>query len=226
MALLTPEQAAKLIDHTNLRADAKAEDIRRLCDEAVEYGFGAVCVNSFQVRRAAQLLQGTGVGVSATVAFPLGQTSTSMKVAEALDAIGNGATEIDYVTNVSLARDGRFDLVEDEMESIVAACHEEGALVKVIFENCYLDEIQKMSMCIVASSVRPDFVKTSTGFGSGGATLEDVRYMRAHVPAEVQVKAAGGIRTVEDFLAYVDAGATRIGCSAGIPIVEALRERQ
>lgn len=222
MATLTAREAAKLIDHTNLHADATAADIDRLCEEAAEYGFGAVCVNSAKVARAAKALAGTGVGVGATVAFPLGQTTTSIKVAEALDAIGNGATEIDYVINVGHARDGRFDLVEDEMASIVEACHEEGALVKVIFENCYLNQDQKAGLCIVASSVKPDFVKTSTGFGSGGATLEDVRYMRAHVPPEVQVKAAGGIRTAEDLLAFVEAGATRIGCSAGIPILKAL----
>lgn len=222
MATLTAREVAKLIDHTNLHADATIKDIDRLCEEAAEYGFGAVCVNSAKVHRAAQLLAGTGVGVGSTVGFPLGQTTTSIKVAEALDAIGNGATEIDYVINVGQARDGRFDLVEDEMASIVEACHEEGALVKVIFENCYLNQDQKAGLCIVASSVKPDFVKTSTGFGSGGATLEDVRYMRAHVPPEVQVKAAGGIRTAEDLLAFVEAGATRIGCSAGIPILKAL----
>lgn len=222
MATLTAREAAKLIDHTNLHADATMADIDRLCEEAAEYGFGAVCVNSAKVHRAAQLLAGTGVGVGATVAFPLGQTTTSIKVAEALDAIGNGATEIDYVINVGHARDGRYDLISDEMASIVEACHEEGALVKVIFENCYLNQDEKARLCIVASSVKPDFVKTSTGFGSGGATLEDVRYMRAHVPPEVQVKAAGGIRTAEDLLAFVEAGATRIGCSAGIPILKAL----
>jgi len=225
MRTCTIEELSHLIDHTNLHADATTADLTKLCEEARTYGFAMVAINQVQVPLCARLLAGSGVHVGAAISFPLGQTTVRSKVAETLVAIEDGANEIDYVVNVGAVRDGNWDLVHDEMAQIVDACHAHDVLCKVIFENCYLTDEQKLGLCQVASDVRPDFVKTSTGFGTGGATLDDVRLMRANVPAEVKVKAAGGIRTADDFLAYVRLGAERIGCSAGIPIIEELRRR-
>lgn len=221
----TIEELATLIDHTNLRADATAADIERLCEEASEYGFGAVCVNQTQVRLASRLLAGTPIRVAATVAFPLGQTSITAKVFECRDALEAGANEIDYVVNLTQVRDGAWGYIEQEMAAIVRTCREFKALTKVIFENCYLTRNEKIALIEIANSVRPDFIKTSSGFGTGGATFEDVRLMRERAVPEVRVKAAGGIRDADTFLGFVNLGAERIGCSAGIPIIEELRRR-
>ena len=217
------EELAALIDHTNLHADATAADIERLCEEATEYGFGAVCVNQAQVKLASTLLAGSPVRVATTVAFPLGQTSIAAKVFETRDALEAGANEIDYVVNLTQVRDGAWAYVETEMAAIVRTCREFKAAAKVIFENCYLTRNEKIALIEIANSIRPDFIKTSTGFGSGGATFEDVRLMRELAVPEVRVKAAGGIRDAATFLAYVELGAQRIGCSASIPIMAELR---
>lgn len=227
----TLDDLARLVDHTNLHADATVADMERLCDEARRYHFRMVAINSGQSARCAALLAGTDIHVGAAIGFPLGQTSIASKVFETRDAIESGATEIDYVVNLTEVKAGNWDYVRDEMERITAVCREasegraEAIPCKVIFENCLLDEAEKLGLCRVASEVRPDYVKTSTGFSTGGATVEDVRLMREHVPAEVQVKAAGGIRDADAFLDMVRAGATRIGCSAGVPIVEELGRR-
>lgn len=230
MTAHTLEQLALLVDHTNLHANATTSDIDRLCEEACERHFASVMVNECHVAHCAERLAGMGdaargVGIGSVVGFPLGQTDTAVKVFEARAALAAGATEIDYVANLSDVRDGAWDAIEDEMAAIVDVCHAAGVTSKVIFENCYLTDDEKIGLCEVASRVRPTFVKTSTGFGTGGATLADVRLMRTHVDPAVKVKAAGGIRTADDFLAYVDAGAERIGCSAGIPILDELRAR-
>lgn len=221
----TLRDIALMVDHTNLRADATEADLRRLCDEARSHGFRMVAVNSVQSRLCAALLAGSDVHVGAAVSFPLGQTSVAAKVFEARDAIECGADEIDYVVNLTEVKAGNWGYVTDEMSRIVEACREVGVTSKVIFENCLLTQDEKIRLCEVASEVLPSFVKTSTGFSTGGATVEDVRLMREHVDARVKVKAAGGIRTADAFLAMVAAGAERIGCSASVTIMEELAAR-
>ena len=221
----TLSDLALMVDHTNLHADATEDDLRRLCDEARRYGFRMVAVNSVQSRLCAELLAGSDVHVGAAISFPLGQTSVAAKVFETRDAIQGGANEIDYVVNLTEVKAGNWSYVADEMARIVEVCRDAGAPSKVIFENCLLTQDEKIRLCEVASEVLPTFVKTSTGFSTGGATVEDVRLMREHVDARVKVKAAGGIRTADDFLAMVAAGAERIGCSASVSIMEELAAR-
>lgn len=235
MKTYTLDDLARLIDHTNLHADASADDMRLLCSEAKVNGFAMVAVNQVQAHLCHELLEGSGVHVGAAISFPLGQTSIYSKVQDARDAIECGADEIDYVVNLTEVKNGNWDYVREEMECIVALCREgrgggvagagEPVVSKVIFENCYLTDDEKIALCQIASEVKPDFVKTSTGFGTGGATLDDVRLMRANVPAEVKVKAAGGIRTADAFLDFVRAGAERIGTSASIDIIEEFQRR-
>ena len=173
----------------------------------------------------AELVKGTSVHVGAAIAFPLGQTTIRDKVSETARAIGDGADEIDYVVNLVELKDGNLSYVREEMERIVAVCREAGAVSKVIFENCYLDEEEKRVLAGIAAEVRPDFVKTSTGFGPGGATLDDVKLMKDVVGDGVGVKAAGGIRDLDAALAFLDAGATRLGTSRGPSLVDQLRAR-
>ncbi len=225
MSAWTLDDLAQLIDHTNLHADATPDDMRKLCDEARKYHFRMVAINQVQARLCAELLAGTDVHVGAAIAFPLGQTSIAAKVFETRDALANGATEIDYVVNITEVKRHNWDYVADEMRQIVAVCNEAGVPSKVIFENCYLSDDEKVRLCEIAREVRPTFVKTSTGFGTGGATVEDVALMHANVHGEVLVKAAGGIRNAETFLAMVRAGARRIGTSAGVAIIEELAQR-
>lgn len=229
------EALAKLVDHTNLHADASELDMQVLCNEAKAWGFASVAINQVQSRLCCELLKDSDVHVDAAISFPLGQTSIYSKIQETHDAIECGADEIDYVVNLTEVKNQNWDYVREEMECIVALCHEgrgggtaganDPIVSKVIFENCYLTEDEKLALCQIASEVKPDFVKTSTGFGTGGATLEDVQLMRANVPEDVKVKAAGGIRTADDFLAFVRAGAERIGTSASIAIIEELSRR-
>lgn len=231
MASYTLDDLARLVDHTNLHADATEADMQKLCDEARRYHFKMVAINSGQSARCAALLAGTDIHVGAAIGFPLGQTSIAAKAFETRDAISAGATEIDYVVNLTEVKAGNWDYVEREMREIVGVCREASAgrgepiPCKVIFENCLLEDAEKIRLCEVANIVRPDFIKTSTGFSTGGATVADVALMRAHAVPEVAVKAAGGIRDADTFLDMVRAGATRIGCSAGIPIIEELRRR-
>ena len=225
MKRYTLDDLARLVDHTNLHADATRADMEKLCDEARRYHFRMVAINSVQSMLCSELLAGTDVHVGAAIGFPLGQTSIATKVFETRDAIANGANEIDYVVNLTEVKTGNWDYIRDEMDGIVSVCNETAVPSKVIFENCLLTQDEKIALCEIASEVLPTFVKTSTGFSTGGATVEDVRLMREHVDARVKVKAAGGIRTADDFLAMVAAGAERIGCSAGVPIMEELRSR-
>ena len=217
---LTKEAVAGMIDHTNLKATATREDIHRLCDEAKKYHFASVMVNSAFTALCSELMKGTGVLVGTVAGFPLGQMSTAAKVFEAETAIADGADEIDYVVNVSDVKDGRWDLVKDEMTKITAACHSRGAGCKVIFENCYLTKEEIVLLAGIAKEVKPDFIKTSTGFGTGGATPEDVRLMKEIVGDAVKVKAAGGIRDWASCRAMIEAGAERIGASAGKQILD------
>jgi len=225
MTAPTLDDLAQMVDHTNLHPDATEKDMARLCDEAVRHHFRMVAVNQVQTALCARLLAGTDVHVGAAISFPLGQTTADAKVFETQDALAHGADEIDYVVNLTRVRAHDWAFVADEMRRIVAACEDAGATSKVIFENCYLTDAEKIELCHIAREVRPTFVKTSTGFGTDGATADDVRLMREHVGPHVQVKAAGGIRTADAFLRMVDAGATRIGCSASVTIMDELRMR-
>lgn len=227
----TLDGLSRLVDHTNLHADATEADMKKLCDEARKYHFKMVAINSGQSARCAKYLAGTDIHVGAAIGFPLGQTSIASKVFETQDAIANGATEIDYVVNLTEVKAANWDYVTEEMTQIVNVCRkasegrEEPIPSKVIFENCLLTDDEKIKLAQIASEVKPTFIKTSTGFSTGGATVEDVRLMKANCGPDVQVKAAGGIRNADAFLDMVRAGATRIGCSAGISIINELRRR-
>lgn len=221
----TLDDLARLVDHTNLHPDATEADMKKLCDEAKRYHFKMVAINQVQSKLCSELLRGTDIDTGAAIAFPLGQTSIAAKAFETKDAISQGANEIDYVVNLTQVKAGRWDYLEDEMQAIVSICNEAHIPSKAIFECCLLTEEEKLGLCRVASKVHPTFVKTSTGFSKWGATVEDVELMRANVPDDVQVKAAGGIRDADTFIAMIKAGATRIGCSAGVPIMEEFRAR-
>ena len=223
--MITEKQLAGMIDHTNLKAFATDADMKKLCDEAVRYGFAMVAINSGQSRRCSEYLRGTNIHTGAAIGFPLGQQSIETKVFETEDAIRNGANEIDYVINITELKEKNYEYVEEEMRRIVEICHRCDITCKVIFENCYLTDEEKLKMCEIALKVRPDYIKTSTGFGTSGATLEDVRLMKKAVGDKIKVKAAGGIRTLDDALAYIEAGAERIGTSAGVKIIEEYRTR-
>ncbi|MER1954650.1 MAG: deoxyribose-phosphate aldolase [Desemzia incerta] len=213
-------ELANMIDHTLLKADAQKAGFEKLCQEADEYGFKMVAINSAPVALCKEFLKDSPVHVGAAIGFPLGQTSIAVKVFEVKDAIANGADEIDYVINVRELKDGNLDYIEQEMTEIVTVCREHGILSKVILENCCLTNEEKTAVCQIAKKVRPDFVKTSTGFGTSGATVEDVKLMKDIVGSDVKVKAAGGIRDFAATKAMIEAGADRIGTSAGIQIVE------
>ena len=214
---MTKEQLAGMIDHTNLKAYAVEEDFKKLCKEAEENGFAMVAINSYPVRLCKKLLQGTKVHVGAAISFPLGQTSIEMKVAETENAIADGADEIDYVLNIGELKMGHDDYIQKEMEEIVAVCRKHQVISKVIFENCYLTKEEIRRAAEIAKRVKPDFIKTSTGFGTGGATAEDVRLMKETVGEDVKIKAAG-IRDWETCREMIEAGAERIGTSSGIKI--------
>ncbi len=204
------------IDHTNLRQDATAADIGRLCDEAVEHGFATVAINSCWTALASRRLAGTGVGVSTCIGFPLGACSTAAKVAEARQAAADGTTEIDMVINVGMLKAGDLAGATADIRAVVEAVPQ--VPVKVIIECCLLTDAQKEAACRCAVRAGAAFVKTSTGFSKGGATVEDVRLMRRVVGDACKVKAAGGIRTLDDALAMLEAGADRLGMSAGVAV--------
>lgn len=211
---------AKAIDHTLLKADAGSDDIRRLCNEARECGFFSVCVNSSWVPLAAGELAGSGVAVAAVTGFPLGAMSTTAKAFETELAVREGASEIDTVLHVGRLREGDHAYVLQDLQAVVRAAGP--ALVKVIFETCLLTDAQKREACAISLEAGAAFVKTSTGFNSGGATLEDVRLMVAAVNGRAKVKASGGVRDLASAKAMLDAGATRLGTSNGIAIVRGL----
>ena len=212
---------AATIDHTILRPDATRENIVKLCAEARKYNFASVCVNPFWVPLVAQELNGSPVKVCTVVGFPLGATTTASKVAEAEGAIRVGAQEIDMVINVGALKSGDFDTVKLDIQSVVEASHRGGAIVKVIIETALLDDNQKAMACTFSKLAGADFVKTSTGFASSGATVHDIALMRMVVGPTMGIKASGGIRTLDDLQKMAAAGATRIGASASVKIIEA-----
>ena len=224
--MVTVEQLANMIDHTNLKAFADDAAFEKLCDEAKKYNFKMVAINPAQTVRCKKKLEGSPVHVGAAIGFPLGQTTLECKIFETKDAIEKGADEIDYVINVAELKNKNYDYIKKEMEEIVKICREAGKTSKVIFENCYLTDDEKRKVAEIAKEVKPDFIKTSTGFGTGGATVEDVKLMKSVVGDEVKVKAAGGIRDLKTALAMIEAGAERLGTSAGVAIVEAYNNQK
>ena len=221
----TIDDFARLIDHTNLHADATEEDMKKLCDEAKKYHFKMVAINEVQSEFCAQQLKGTDIDTGAAISFPLGQTTITCKLAETKDALQNGANEIDYVVNLTQVRAHNWSYIEDEMAQMVKLCRDHHVPCKVIFETCYLTKAEIKQLALIAKKVKPDFVKTSTGFGTAGAKVEDVKLMKENVGSNVKVKAAGGIRNTDDFLAMIAAGAERIGTSSGVKIIETLKQR-
>jgi deoxyribose-phosphate aldolase len=214
-----PKDLAQYIDHTLLRPDASPADIDTLCDEAVEYGFAAVCINPSWVARAKKRLRTSGITLASVVGFPLGANTPEIKAMEARRALRDGAREIDMVINIGALKGGEHDLVQRDIAGVSDACREVGGLNKVIIEAAYLTDEEKVVACRLAVAGRAHYVKTSTGFGPGGATVFDVALMREVVGAKVGVKAAGGIHTADEVREMITAGATRIGASAGVRIV-------
>lgn len=216
---MTTPQLAKMIDHTLLRADATQSEMAKLTEEAKQYQFASVCVNPGWVAYAAEQLQGTGVDICTVIGFPLGASTSETKAFETKDAIAKGATEVDMVINISALKDGKDDVVEQDIRAVVEAAAGK-ALVKVIIETCLLTDEEKVRACQAAVKAGADFVKTSTGFSTGGATPEDIALMRRTVGPDVGVKASGGVRSLEDMQKMIDAGATRIGASSGVKIMQ------
>jgi len=214
-----PLDLAKYIDHTLLRPDATQDEIDTLCDEALDNGFASVCINPFWVKRSAEKLRGSDVKVCTVIGFPLGAMTADVKAAETRKALRDGAREVDMVINVGALKSGQNDVVLKDIERVVDAAHESGAITKVILETALLTDEEKVIASSLAKRARADFVKTSTGFGGGGATVYDVALMRETVGPDMGVKASGGVRTAEDVEDMIAAGATRIGASAGVQIV-------
>lgn len=208
----------KMIDHTVLKADTPLETVKRICDEAMEYGFASVCINPCHVAYCADYLKDSDVNVCTVIGFPLGANTSAVKAFETKDAIANGADEIDMVMNIGALKDKNYDLVRDDVKAVVEAAN--GTLVKVILETCLLTEDEIEKACELCVEAKADYVKTSTGFSTRGATIEDVRIMKEAVHGKAKVKAAGGVRTPEDMVKIVAAGADRIGTSAGCSLVK------
>ncbi len=217
-----PAAIASLIDHTLLKPEATQADIIRVCEEARRFGFASVCVNPCWVPLAAAALGGSPVRVCTVIGFPLGANQMRIKFAEAELALNEGAHEIDMVQNIGALRSQNFQLVGTEIAQVAEAAHARGAILKVIFETCLLNREEKLAACRLARETNADFVKTSTGFSSGGATVEDVRLMREAVGESIGVKASGGVRTLEALRQMVGAGANRIGTSSGVSILREL----
>lgn len=215
------QSLAGLIDHTLLKPDASVEKITQLCAEAREYSFASVCINPTNVSLCASLLEGSKVKVCTVIGFPLGANTTAVKVFEAETAIRDGAAEVDMVINIGALKSGNTQLMTQDIRAVVAAAHGAGAIVKVIIETALLSDDEKVKACLAAKEAGADFVKTSTGFSGGGANVHDIELMRRTVGPVMGVKASGGIHSLEEARALVAAGATRIGASAGVAIVQA-----
>jgi deoxyribose-phosphate aldolase len=215
----SPKAVASVIDHTLLKPDATRDDVARLCQEARQFGFASVCVNPCWVRFAAELLADSSVNVGTVVGFPLGANDPPIKLAEAQRALSNGAEQLDMVQNIGALRSQELEVVRKEIADIAALAHSKGAILKVILETSVLNDDEKITACNLVAEANADFVKTSTGFSTGGATLEDVKLMRQTVGTSIGVKASGGIRTLETLRLMVSAGANRIGTSSGVSIV-------
>jgi deoxyribose-phosphate aldolase len=216
----TAHDWASLIDHTLLKPEATESDIKKLCNEAIQFGFASVCVNPSWVKKASEFLSGSNVPVCTVIGFPLGATLPDVKAYEARRAIFNGAREVDMVINIGALKSGDDCTVEDDIRAVANAAHENGVLLKVIIETALLTDDEKVRACLASKNAGADFVKTSTGFAKGGATADDVSLMRRTVGAGLGVKASGGVKGIEDARAMFEAGATRIGASVGVKIAQ------
>lgn len=221
----TLDQIAKMIDHSLLNPVLTDEEMEAGCRVALDYDVASVCIKPYYLARCAELLAGSTVAPSTVIGFPHGGNTTDVKVAEARRALDDGGRELDFVVNIGKALSGDWDFVRREVQAVVECTHARGGLVKVIFENCYLQDDHKVRLCRICGELGADFVKTSTGYGSGGATLEDLALMRKHSPPQVRVKAAGGVRTLDALLEVRALGVTRVGATRTAEILEECKKR-
>lgn len=221
----TYEDIAGMIDHSLLNPTMGEEELDRGCRLALEYRAASVCIMPYALRRCAGILAGSSVKASTTIGFPHGGHTRAVKEAEARQALDDGGEELDMVINISKALSGDWDYVRDEIRSLTELTHERGQKIKVIFENCYLNDSQKIRLCEICGDIGADWVKTSTGYGTGGATMEDLKLMRAHSPAHVQVKAAGGVRDLDKLLEVRALGASRVGASRTADMLDECKRR-
>ena len=221
----TYEDIAKMIDHSLLNPTLTASDLESGCKLALDYDVASVCILPYYLKRCAELLKGSRVNASTTIGFPHGGNTTAVKVAEARQALADGGQELDMVVNISAVLSGNWDYVRDDIQAVIGVTHAAGQKVKVIFENCYLNQEQKIRLCEICSELSADWVKTSTGYGTGGATIEDLKLMRRHSPSNVQVKAAGGIRDLDKLLEVRALGVTRVGASRTAEIPDECKRR-
>ena len=224
-SVLTYDAIAKRIDHSLLGPTLGGAELEDGCRLAARYGVASVCIKPYAVDSAARVLRGSDVAVGTTIGFPHGGHSTAVKVFEARQAVADGATELDMVINIGQAIAGEWDAVASDIQAVTRAAHDGGAIVKVIFENCYLNDDQKVRLCQICGEVGADYVKTSTGYGTGGATLDDLRLMRRSSPPHVKLKAAGGVRTLDAMIECAEIGCDRIGASRTAEILDELRGR-
>jgi len=218
------QDIAKMIDHSLLHPTMTDKDLEEGCQIALDYDVASVCIKPYYLKRCAELLQGSTVAASTTIGFPHGGHATSLKVAEALQALQDGGQELDMVVNIGKVLSEDWDYVQRDIEAVLRVTHEGGALLKVIFENCYLQDAHKIKLCEICGDIGVDFVKTSTGYGTGGATLDDLRLMRKHSPPQVRVKAAGGVRTFEALLEVREIGVSRVGASRTVDMLDACKK--
>ena len=221
----TVAELAKMIDHSLLNPVMTDAELEAGCQIALDYDVASVCIKPYYLARCAELLAGSSVAPSTTIGFPHGGHTVAMKVAEAQQALADGGTELDMVVNIGKVLSGDWDYVQADIAAVTEVTHAGGAIVKVIFENCYLSDEQKIRLCAICGEIGVDFVKTSTGYGTGGATIADLQLMRAHSPANVQVKAAGGVRTLDGLLEVREAGATRCGATRTIEMLTEAKAR-
>jgi len=222
---LNYQDIAKMIDHSLLNPTLSDKELEQGCRIAVQYDVASVCIMPFYLRHCADILAGSSVKAGTTIGFPHGGHTTAVKVTEAEQALKDGCQELDMVVNISKVLSGDWEYVHNDIKAVLTATHTAGQKLKVIFENCYLTDEQKIRLCQICGEISVDWVKTSTGYGSGGATLHDVKLMRAHSPAQVQIKAAGGVRTLDRLLDMRAAGVTRIGASRTVEILEQAKQR-
>ena len=222
---LTYEAIAKMIDHSLLGPTLTDEELEAGCQLALDYQVASVCIKPYYLKRCAKLLAGSPVAAGTVVGFPHGGHATDVKVAEARRALDDGGRELDMVANIGKSLSGDWDFVRQDIQAVIECAHQAGALVKVIFENCYLEDCHKIRLCEICGEAGADWVKTSTGYGSGGATIDDLKLMRKYSPPHVQVKAAGGVRSLDGLLQAGAAGATRIGASRTAEILDECRQR-
>jgi deoxyribose-phosphate aldolase len=221
----TYSQIAKMIDHSLLNPTLTVEELEKGCKLALAYDVASVCILPYYLKRCAEILRGSDVRASTTIGFPHGGHTTAIKVAEAAQALRDGGEELDMVVNISKVLSGDWDYIRADIGAVVGVTHAAGQKVKVIFENCYLTDAQKIKLCEICGELNADWVKTSTGYGTGGATHEDLKLMRLHAPAHVQVKAAGGIRTLDALLAVRELGVTRCGATRTAEMLDECKKR-